>query len=72
MWVVVEPKESGEEPKCFAGLQVVRRKGWQSLVPCETKHEAEELAERIRQEGFDASVHDPIMVRPVPWRVRDT
>lgn len=64
MWVAVEPKESGEEPVCLAGRKVLRHKGWQTLVFCGNRREAEELASLIRQEGFEASVTEPLRSSP--------
>lgn len=60
MWVRVQPKESGEEPSAFALRKVLRHSGWDSLVFCNTRQEAEELASSIRQEGFSVSVTEPI------------
>lgn len=63
MWVVVEPKESGEEPKCFAKRHVIRRQGWQSFIHCDTNHDAQELASEIRGEGFTVNISEPLLRR---------
>jgi hypothetical protein len=60
MWVCVEPKENGEEPTVFATRRVLRRAGWYSMIFCDNRFEAEELASAIRQEGFEVKVSEPL------------